>query len=203
MEQIAPAANRFVATDVVSMNYRYAGAWHEVNARIAQRQNALNIYVSLASGIVGILFAAGRRGAEGLSFIWLLPIISVAFAFLNYKHDKTIALLRAFMAECEAHNVDQYPGLNLLGYNRSAFYMAEADSARKFHDLSSAALMLLFNTIGLAIAHSAQASSFQHPTWPLAIYFGVALFAMWLVTKASWRPYTFERNARMSKSSQP
>ena len=183
--------------DVVSMNYRYAGAWHEVNARIAQRQNALNIYVSLASGIVGILFAsgqaAGARVANAMSFVWLLPVISVAFAFLNYKHDMTIALLRRFMAECERQNLDKHPHLALVGYNSSEFYMSRADSARKFHDLSSAALVLLFNAIGVVIAYSASPHGIVHSVAPMVVYFGVAIFAMWLVTRASWRPYEFDR----------
>lgn len=176
------------AVDVVSMNYRYAGAWHEVNARIAQRQNALNIYVSLASGIVGILFAASRTAS---SFVWLLPIISVAFAFLNYKHDVTIALLRHFMAECEQHNQDKHPGLTLLGYNSSEFYAKRADGARRYHDLSSAALILLFNAIGAVVAYAAAPDNFAHSAWAMVGYFGVALFAMWVVTRASWRPYDF------------
>ena len=181
--------------DVVSMNYRYAGAWHEVNARIAQRQNALNIYVSLASGIVGILFAAGRGAAGGttnpISFVWLLPIISVAFAFLNYKHDVTIALLRRFMAECEQQNLQKHPELTLLGYNSSKFYIALADSARKFHDISSAALVLLFNVIGALVAYASSPDNFAHSAWPMVAYFAVVVFAMWLVTRASWRPYEF------------
>lgn len=178
------------------MNYRYAGAWHEVNARIAQRQNALNIYVSLASGIVGILFAAGRssaaRAANPASFVWLLPVISVAFAFLNYKHDVTIALLRRFMAECEQHNRDKHSGLMLLGYNSSEFYMALADSARKYHDLSSAALVLLFNAIGAVVAYTSSPDNFAHSVWPMVAYFAVVISAMWLVTRASWRPYEFQ-----------
>ncbi|MBV9493958.1 MAG: hypothetical protein JOZ54_06910 [Acidobacteria bacterium] len=186
----------YLAVDTVSMNYRYAGAWHEVNARIAQRQNALNIYVSLASGIVGILFASSRVGQAAamniLGFVWLLPIISVAFAFLNYKHDRTIALLRHFMAECERLNVEDREGLQVIGYNSSAFYMNAADGARRFHDLSSAALVLLFNAIGLVVAYNAHPDTFGHPAWPIVLYFVVAIFAMWLVTRASWQPHTFE-----------
>ena len=182
------------------MNYRYAGAWHEVNARIAQRQNALNIYVSLASGIVGILFAAshaseGRLSNNTPTFVWLLPVISVAFAFLNYKHDVTIALLRRFMAECEQLNLDRHPELILMGYNSSDFYMTLADGARKFHDVSSAALILLFNVIGAVVAYTSAPDNFAHSAWAMVIYFGVALFAMWLVTRASWRPYEFRAAA--------
>lgn len=177
------------------MNYRYAGAWHEVNARIAQRQNALNIYVSLASGIVGIVFATGTtpagRASSHTAFVWLLPVISVAFAFLNYKHDVTIALLRRFMAECERHNREKNPELVLLGYNSSEFYMTVADSARKFHDLSSAALVLLFNVIGAVVAYVASPDSFAHSMAPMVMYFAVVMIAMWLVTRASWRPYEF------------
>lgn len=190
-----PSTSPSAAIDVVSMNYRYAGAWHEVNARIAQRQNALNIYVSLGSGIVGILFAAGRSATAGATrqtdFVWLLPVISVAFAFLNFKHDVTIALLRRFMAECERHNLDAHPELSLVGYNSSPFYMARADGARKFHDLSSAALVLLFNVIGAIVAFSSSGRSMTSSAPLIAVYFGVTLFAMWLVTRASWRPYDF------------
>ena len=172
--------------------------------RIAQRQNALNIYVSLASGIVGVLFAAGRSDARLASklnsFVWLLPVISIAFAFLNYKHDVTIALLRRFMAECEQQNCDKYPSLRLLGYNSSPFYMPLADSARKFHDVSSAALVLLFNGIGAVVAYAAAEGAGAPSLWPMLAYFGVTIFAMWLVTRASRRPYEFQHESRGERS---
>ena len=50
LRQAAPDSLSTVGT--VALNYRYFGCWNEVNARIAQRQNAVTVYVTLSSGLL-------------------------------------------------------------------------------------------------------------------------------------------------------
>jgi hypothetical protein len=103
---VAPETRATIET--VGLNYRYSSIWNEVNARIAQRQNALSMFVSLAAGIISVLFISAGTVAvdqeqmvrfDPYFFSVLLPIISVVFGFLNYKHDMTISLLRSFLSE--------------------------------------------------------------------------------------------------------
>lgn len=99
----------------VPLYYRYTSAWNEVNARIGQRQNALNIYVTLCSAIIAILFTAkGEPPMDPRLFGMLIPVASFVFGFLNFKHDRTIEILRSFLTKCEtiAYPNDE----RLIGY---------------------------------------------------------------------------------------
>lgn len=186
------------AVDVVTMNYRYAGAWNEVNSRIAQRQNALSIYVTLASIVLTVLFAAGRAGAalDANLFSLILPIVSLSFALLHLKHDRTIAVLRDFMASCEEHNQDKYPGLTLLPYNSSPEYMLRADKFRKYHDIASAILVAVFNAIGGIAAHRAYPTPFDITRWPIALYVLLAAAATVVILISTWRPHRLARTPK-------
>lgn len=185
-------------SEIVSMNYRFAGAWNEVNARIAQRQNALSIYVTLASVVVTVLFAAGRSGAalDANLFSLLLPIVSLSFAFLHLKHDRTIAILRDFMAQCEEHHRDRYPEMDLLAYNSSDDYMERADWYRKFHDFSSALLVAVFNLIGAFAAHRAYPEPFDITRWPIVLYILLASIAFIVILISTAKPHRFQRKSK-------
>lgn len=193
-------------SEVVSMNYRYAGAWNEVNTRIAQRQNALSIYVTLASVVVTVLFASGRTGAaiDPNLFSLLLPLVSLSFAFLHLKHDRTIAILRDFLAQCEDHSAVTHPELQLLAYNSSEEYMERADWFRKFHDLSSALLVAVFNVIGGLAAHSAYPDPFDITRWPIALYVLLAIVAFIVTLISTAKPHRFQRRSKQKrKGAQP
>jgi hypothetical protein len=94
----------------VGMNYRYTSAWNEVNARIAKRQNAVTIFVSLSTAIITVLVTSARWDTPINTNIFslLLPVVSLAFGLLNYKRDMTIALLRDFLADCETFTQESY-----------------------------------------------------------------------------------------------
>jgi hypothetical protein len=107
---------------VADLNSRYLAAWSEVNTRITLRQNALTQYIGLSGLIISIMlstaFIQGQAADGGILFA-LIPIFSVGFAFLNYKHDKTIALLRNFLGRCEQSPLrfepsERYPALNRM-----------------------------------------------------------------------------------------
>ena len=154
---------------IVDLNYRYSVAWSEVNTRIAQRQNALQIYVTLSSAILAVLFS-GRRvchqvppcsesapfDSPFLGYIpylvcALLPLVSLVFGFLNLKHEQTIKYLQNFLIRCEKYN--EQVDINLPGYHHKDINgYSSAKWWRTFHDLASILLIILFNAIGFFIA---------------------------------------------------
>lgn len=177
------------SAQIVWMNYRYSAAWQEVCTRIAQRQNALNIFVTLATGIVTILLASPSTGTtlNPNLFSMLLPLVSLAFGMLNYKHDRTIALLRAYLTECELYlNGDALPG-----YNSSQHYKQHAEFTRRFHDYSCGFLLLFFNIFGFYSAHKAYPAVFTITGWPVFLYFALVLVSFWLVMQSTIRPHRF------------
>lgn len=52
----------------VDANYRFIAAYNEVNARIAHRQQALALYVTLVVSLLAALVAGGN--AIGLGAVW-------------------------------------------------------------------------------------------------------------------------------------
>lgn len=175
--------------DTVGLNYRYASAWNEVNARIAQRQHAVTIYVTLMTAILTVMIASARSASpiDPNIFSLLIPVISFVFGALNHKHDKTIALLRHFLEVCERKGA----GLDLPGYNSDSRFRAHADSARKFHDFSCGVLVVLFNALGLLIAVRAYPDVLRPTGWPIAVYVVGTLLSIALVAKASILPHRF------------
>lgn len=183
-------AEASVPIETVWMNYRYVSAWSEVNARIAQRQNAVNIFVTLSTAIVTVLLTS-RRTEMPLDpnlFSLLIPVVSLVFGFLNYKHDKTIALLRDYMAECETHNSNE---LKLLAYNSSKKYRKYADEARSFHDYSCAGLIVIFNGLGVYVAYQTYPDVFRLTGYPVLVYLVVAVISVGLVIRSTVRPHVF------------
>jgi hypothetical protein len=137
----------------VDANYRFIAAYQEVNARIAQRQQALALYVTLVVSLLAALVALrpGQSGSEP-PIEWLIlgfPVASLCLAMLNYKSERAISNLRQFLAELErldnAHT-------SLPSYNTDPRWSAGANRARRFHDLAAAILAVGGNAIGLGAA---------------------------------------------------
>lgn len=178
-EQIANIAT-------VNLNFRYIAAWNEVSARIAQRQNAITIYATGSGLFLTIL--AGATVPESVDrtvvslFSLLLPILSLCFAFLNYKHNETITLLREFLAECEQKG-DAIP-LKLPNYN-SGDYRVRADQYRRWHDFSAALLIVLFNVLGLYFGYLISSSVLDLQKLPVVLYF---VLWFWALVQIARRP---------------
>jgi len=72
----------------VDANYRYIAAYQEVNARIAQRQQALMLYTTLVVSLLAALVALqSAPQSRSLPVEWLslgFPVASVCLAFLNF-----------------------------------------------------------------------------------------------------------------------
>lgn len=174
------------AVATVALNFRYVAAWNEISARIAQRQNAITIYATVSGVFLTILAGATiqkfDRTAVGF-FSLLLPILSLCFAFLNYKHNETITLLREFLAECE--QMGEAEPLKLPHYNSDPRYRIRADQYRRWHDFSAALLIVLFNAIGLWFGYIFSSSLLDLQKWPVILY---CILWFWSFVQIARRP---------------
>ena len=137
----------------VDANYRFIAANQEVGTRITQRQQALSLYVTLVVSLLAALVAL-RPGADKAEapIEWLIlgfPVASICLAFLNYKAERSITNLRAFLSLLEqmenAHDT-------LPSYNTDPRWAQAANKARRFHDYSAAILIAGANAAGLGAA---------------------------------------------------
>lgn len=191
-----PVAETDNSIATLALNFRYVAAWNEVSTRIGLRQNALTIYVTLSTGILTILATAPKSGfpIDVNVFSLLMPVVSTFLSLLNYKHDKTIANLRRFMRECE--NSGSAERLKLPGYNLDDRYRKKAEKYRNLHDVSAFILIMLFNSLGLYIAYYSVPSISDLTRWPIAVYFGLTGWSIYLVMHSIFRP---DINANISQ----
>jgi hypothetical protein len=140
---------------IVDANYRYIAAAQEANARIAQRQQSLTLFVTMVLSHIAAMVALGNRSADhelGASWLVLgIPLASICLLFLNYKSEAALSNLRSFLSELErlgdAHR-------RLPSYNTHARWALSANKARRFHDFASAALVAGGHGIGISVALS-------------------------------------------------
>jgi hypothetical protein len=185
------------------MNFRYAAVWNEVNSRIALRQNAVTMFVTLSCAIITIMLTQGTGtqtpNQNSLAIInpryfsGLMPCVSIVFALLNYKHDKTIALLRQFLKEAEELMTVEYD-LKLLGYNSDTLYRPVADDVRKLHDFTCAALIALFNGVAGFVAFGVLPNESRVSGALLTFYFLVVVACIIGVMRSTWWPHKFPRS---------
>ena len=176
----------------VDANYRFIAAYQEVNARIAQRQQALALYVTLVVSILAALVALKPgAGAGHVPVEWLIlgfPVASTCLAFLNYKSERAITNLRHFLSALERLERDSHA---LPSYNTDPHWAAGANKARRFHDLAAAVLVAGGNGIGLAAGLSIYPERLHENPLILWIAFAVSLsslMALLLNPKWSFRP---------------
>lgn len=176
----------------VSANYRFVGAYQEVNTRIAQRQQALTIYVSLVLSLLAALvgFKPGTSAAV-LPVEWLVlgfPLASTFLALMSYKAERALTNLRQFLCALErlGNEQDQIPS-----YNANPVWSINANHARQFQDYAAALLVLGGNLIGLFAAAKIYPAQFAEHPWTLWIAGVIALFSfiglLW-IPKLSFTP---------------
>lgn len=133
----------------VDANYRFVAAYQEVNARIAQRQHALVLYVTLVVSLLASLVALKSSSLDKSPIEWLVlgfPMASMALAFLNYKIERAITNLRRFLAALEQlHDAHKL----LPSYNTDPQWSEGANKARRFHDYAAAGLVIGSNGLGI------------------------------------------------------
>ena len=181
-------------TYLVDANYRFIAANQEVNTRIAQRQQALALYVSLMLSLLAALVALRpTAGMREPPIEWLtlgFPVSSICFAFLNYKAERAISNLRAFLSMLErlenAHET-------LPSYNTDPRWSNNANQARRFHDYTAVLLVAGGNAAGLGAA----LSIYQQRLIDAALFLYAAIFLalisiviLALTPKWSYQAYT-------------
>lgn len=180
----------------VDANYRFIAAYQEVNARIAQRQQALALYVSLTVSLLAALVALKPGQGRGeLPIEWLVlgfPVASTCLAFLNYKAERAITNLRRFLSTMEQLNNAHE---ELPSYNTDPQWALGANKARHFHDFAAAVLVLGGNGIGIgAVLKIYPERIADNPLvlWTTALVTVASLIALLLIPRWSYLP---EQNA--------
>ena len=181
-------------TYLVDANYRFIAASQEVNARIAQRQQALALYVSLILSLLAALVAL--RPATGMReppIEWLtlgFPVSSICFAFLNYKAERAISNLRAFLSALErlgnAHET-------LPSYNTDPRWSNNANQARRFHDYAAVLLVAGGNAAGLGAALGIYQQRFADA--PFFVYATILLVTFAMVILALTPKWSYQAHA--------
>lgn len=177
---------------IVDANYRFIAAYQEVNARIAQRQTALTLYVTLVVSLLAALVALKPgEGSGQLPIEWLVlgfPVASTCLAFLNYKAERAITNLRQFLSALErlenAHET-------LPSYNTDPKWAMGANKARRFHDFAAAVLVAGGNAIGLgAVIKIYPERMAENPIviWLTATVAVISLIALLLIPRWSYKP---------------
>ncbi len=183
-----------MAASAVDANYRFIAAAQEVNARIAQRQQAMTLYVSLTVSLLAALVALGGNARSSSAPVeWLMlgfPVASLTLALLNFTSERAISNLRTFMATLEqleqAHQT-------LPSYNTDPGWALEANQARRFRDLATLLLALAGNAIGFGAAWRIYPQRLAEYGDFLLLGIGLALLslAFLLITpRWSYRPRT-------------
>jgi len=139
----------------VDANYRFIAAYQEVNARIAQRQQALLLYTTLVVSLLAALVALQSGGQKSeLPVEWLalgFPVASICLAFLNFKTERAITHLRHFLSALEQlQNAHE----SLPSYNTDPRWAQSANGARNFQDWAAAVLVCGGNGLGLGAIFS-------------------------------------------------
>ena len=176
----------------VDANYRFIAAYQEVNARIAQRQQALALYVTLTVSLLAALVALKpEAGTRQLPIEWLVlgfPVSSTCLAFLNYKTERALSHLRAFLARLEQL---QQAHLTLPSYNSDPQWAMGANHARRFHDYAAAVLVAGGNAIGLGAVvkiYPERMADHGVVVWASAAVAIASLLALLSIPRWSYRP---------------
>ena len=176
----------------VTANYRFVGAYQEVNTRIAQRQQALTIYVSLVLSLLAALvaFKPGNAGAA-LPIEWVVmgfPLASTFLALMSYKAERAISNLREFL--CVLERLGNESG-SIPSYNADPKWAMRANHARQFQDYAAALLVLGGNLIGLVAAVKIYPVRFaENPVvlWIAATVAVVSFIGLLLIPRLSFIP---------------
>jgi hypothetical protein len=165
----------------LSLNIRYQMAWTEVTTRIAQRQNALYLYILITGAILGYagqgitnadslhntskqadtIFGQHADVAMILTLLFALvgvPLIGIVFAILNRKHEGTIRILREYLQICEKYAaIPATPTGSSASpqeclYNSNPIFRQSADGYRNYHDIVFAISIACTTLAAIAIA---------------------------------------------------
>jgi hypothetical protein len=176
----------------VTANYRFVGAYQEVNTRIAQRQQALTIYVSMVLSLLAALVAL-KPGAAGsaLPIQWLVlgfPVASTFLALMSYKAEMALTNLRRFLCALERLGNENE---TIPSYNANPIWSISANRARRFQDYAAALLAFAGNAVGLFAAAKIYPVQFSENPMAIWIAGSIALASLILllwIPKLSFTP---------------
>jgi hypothetical protein len=163
---------------IVEPGTRYACAWAELNARIAQRQALITIFTSIALAATGAALASPYREIAWRA-VYAIPLMGLLFAVLLRMHERQIALLRCFLSDLEA-----LPGSEgLPKYHSASPRSFEAHRARRPHDHVCLSLVLGFTLVSVAIWTSAYLSGHVSVLDMVfsALLLGCTLVSVWVI----------------------
>lgn len=176
----------------VDANYRFIAASNELNARIAQRQHALSLYITLVLGLLAALVAFRPDSpSQRVPVEWLVlgfPVSSLCLVFLNYKTERALTNLRSFLSVLE--RLGNAPG-GLPSYNTDPQWSQGANRARRFHDYTAAILVATSNAVAVGALlriypHQAELNS--PAVWITgAVALGSVLALLWMPS-LSYKP---------------
>jgi len=175
--------------NIANLNSRYVSAYNEISTRIAKRQNAIVIYISIMAVVVS--FANTEFGRTNIYLLGaIIPILTFVFMFLNLKHDSTILKLREFLYSCERFTKEQHPDFaNMPAYHLERVYISAASKIRQFHDYAIALLILFTNGIALAIIIKSNPTEIHWFDWPFVIYYSFVFESAFFVIFINRRNY--------------
>lgn len=169
-------------TPIVDANYRFIAAYNEVNARVAQRQQALTLYVSLIVSLLAALVALRPSSAAAPAPVeWLIlgfPVASICFALLNYKAERAITNLRTFLSVLEKLGGASE---HLPSYNTDPMWSRNANKARRYHDYAVAVLVAGGNLLGLGAARAIYPQRFAETPGFMVLSAALAFAALLVV----------------------
>jgi hypothetical protein len=186
----------------VDANYRFIGAYQEVNARIAQRQQALALYITLVVSMLAALVAlSSSKNPSQVPVQWVMlgfPVASLCLAFLNYKAERAITNLRNFLSALEQLNNahDELPS-----YNTHHQWSFGANKARRFYDYASAVLVIGGNVIGLGTVVSIYSDLVSRTSWELWLSILIAGMSVWIILVSSQSSFTPNQATQLSPKS--
>jgi hypothetical protein len=175
----------------VDANYRFIAAYQEVNARIAQRQQALLLYTTLVVSLLAALVALQSGGHKSeLPVEWLslgFPVASICLACLNFKTERAITHLRRFLSSLEQlQNAHE----SLPSYNTDPRWAQSANGVRNFHDWAAAVLVCGGNGLGLGAVFSIYPERVAHDPiipWITVGLTVISVLALVLIPRWSYR----------------
>lgn len=176
----------------VDANYRFIAASNELNARIAQRQQALSLYITLVLGLLAALVAfRPDTPAQRVPVEWLVmgfPVASMCLVLLNYKIERALTNLRSFLSALERLNNAH---ADLPSYNTDPRWSEGANRARRFHDYTAAILVATSNAVAVGALwriypHQVQADA--PVVWLVGTMAVGAVVALLWMPRLSYRP---------------
>jgi len=176
----------------VDANYRFIAAYQEVNVRIAQRQQALALYVTLTVSLLAALVALKPGESSGkLPIEWLVmgfPVASMCLVLLNYMAERAITNLRSFLATLERQDdAHKY----LPSYHVDPVWTLAANKARRFHVFAAAVLVAGGNAIGLGAVikiYPERIAANPSIVWVTGIVAVGSLVALLMIPRWSYKP---------------